>query len=53
MYSTVSYARDLFQIFPTASALKLGDSGLVPRPRPAFRLLKYGKAAEGLEDFIT
>ena len=26
---------------------------LVPRPRPAFRRLKYGKAVEGLEYFIT
>ena len=26
---------------------------LVPRPRPAFRRLQYGKAVEGLEYFIT
>ena len=26
---------------------------LVPRPRPAFRRLKYGKVVEGLEYFIT
>ena len=28
-------------------------TSLVPRPRPAFRRLKYGKAVEGLEYFIT
>ena len=28
-------------------------SSLVPRPRPAFRRLQYGKAVEGLEYFIT
>ena len=28
-------------------------ASLVPRPRPAFRRLKYGKAVEGLEYFIV
>ena len=26
---------------------------LVPRPRPAFRRLQYGKAGEGLVSFLT
>ena len=28
-------------------------SSLVPRPRPAFRRLQYGKAGEGLVSFLT
>ena len=29
------------------------DISLIPRPRPAFCRLQYGKAVEGLEYFIT
>ena len=32
---------------------KLGGTSLVPRPRPAFRRLQYGKAGEGLVSFLT
>ena len=37
----------------SARGLATVYSSLVPRPRSAFRRLKYGKAVEGLEYFNT